>query len=53
MYMLLLWDELLQVHVHMVLMIQKLVDIDSVTTTIEPGKTVKFEIRIIPDADLG
>ena len=26
--------------------------IDSMTTTIEPGKTVKFEVRIIPSADL-
>ena len=26
--------------------------IDSMTTVVEPGKTVKFEIRIIPDANL-
>ena len=31
---------------------QVVVGIDSVTTTVEPGKTVKFEIRIIPSADL-
>ena len=28
------------------------VAIDSLTTTVEPGQTVKFEIRMIPNADL-
>ena len=31
---------------------QEKVSIDSITTTVEPGQTVKFEIRIIPNGDL-
>ena len=28
------------------------ISVDSVTTTIEPGKSIKFELRMIPNADL-